>query len=145
MLAITVGSPSTAGPLVGRELELERVDETLDALERGDAICLTVEGEPGIGKTRLLSALRARADDRGHTVLAGAAAEFERELPFSVFVDALDAYVASHSLAEHRAWDADLASELRKVPPRCAGPTAATARSPTTGSGRIAPSAGSSG
>jgi predicted ATPase len=85
-----VESHTSAGPIVGREVELERLDGALDALERGDATALTVEGEPGIGKTRLLGALSERAEDRGHIVLSGAAAEFERELPFSVFVDALD-------------------------------------------------------
>ena len=34
-----------------------------------------VEGEPGIGKTWLLSELRRRAEERGHLVLAGSAAE----------------------------------------------------------------------
>ena len=42
--------------------------------------------------------LRARAEERGFLVLAGSATEFERDLPFSVWVDALDAYVASLEL-----------------------------------------------
>ena len=45
-----------------------------------------MEGEPGIGKTRLLAELRERADSRGHLVLAGSAAEFERDMPFGVWV-----------------------------------------------------------
>jgi ATP/maltotriose-dependent transcriptional regulator MalT len=49
-------------------------------------------GEPGIGKTRLLAELAARADARGHLVLTGSASELERDLPFWVFVDALDEY-----------------------------------------------------
>src|SRR5262249_42619001 len=39
--------------------------------------------------------LAACAGARGHLVLSGAASEFENDLPFSVFVDALDEYVAS--------------------------------------------------
>ena len=50
-------------------------------------------GEPGIGKTRLLAELATRADARGHLVLSGSASELERDLPFSVFVDALDEYL----------------------------------------------------
>ena len=49
-------------------------------------------GEPGIGKTRLLAELAARADARGQLVLSGSASELERDLPFWVFVDALDEY-----------------------------------------------------
>ena len=90
---------NTASPTVGREPELERLDAALEGLAAGTPACVTVEGEPGIGKTHVCSrALRARAEDRGFLVLSGSATEFERDLPFSVWVDALDAYVASQEL-----------------------------------------------
>ncbi len=107
----------SAGRIVGRETELGHLDTALDALDEGNGACLTVEGEPGIGKTRLLGELRARAEQRGHVVLAGVAAEFEREMPFSVWVDALDAYVVSQDLSDQEGWDADLAGELGQVLP----------------------------
>jgi predicted ATPase len=66
----------------------------LDDLDRGCPGAIELAGEPGIGKTRLLAEVVARAGARGHLVLSGAASEFERDLPFSVFVDALDEYVA---------------------------------------------------
>ena len=50
-------------------------------------------GEPGIGKTRMLAELEARAAAKGQIVLSGNASELESELPFWVFVDALDEYV----------------------------------------------------
>ncbi|HEX8206000.1 MAG TPA: ATP-binding protein, partial [Solirubrobacteraceae bacterium] len=65
-----------APPLVGRERELERLDALLEDLDGGGARCVAIEGEPGIGKTRLLAALRERAEGRGHLALAGSAAEF---------------------------------------------------------------------
>ena len=43
---------------VGRLPELETARGVLDDLQDGSAGCLVVEGEPGIGKTRLLSELR---------------------------------------------------------------------------------------
>jgi ATP/maltotriose-dependent transcriptional regulator MalT len=70
----------------------------LDELSRGCPGAVEVAGEPGIGKTRLLRELAARAEARGHLVLSGAASEFENDLPFSVFVDALDEYVAGLEL-----------------------------------------------
>jgi DNA-binding NarL/FixJ family response regulator len=110
----------TAATLVGREVELEHLEAALDALTAGRPAYVTLEGEPGIGKTRLLGELRARAEQRGHVVLSGAAAEFEREMPFSVWVDALDAYVVSQDFAEHESWDEELAAELGQVLPSLA-------------------------
>ena len=42
-----------SGPVVGRLREIEAIQQEMDAIERGMS-CLTLEGEPGIGKTRLL-------------------------------------------------------------------------------------------
>lgn len=84
-----------AEPIVGRGAELEAVDRALAELEQGRPALLEVVGEPGIGKTRLLSELGELADSLGHLVLSGSASELEGDLPFSVFVDALDDYVES--------------------------------------------------
>ncbi len=78
---------------VGREHELARLLEELAAAHAGDARFAAIEGEPGIGKTRLLRELSRRATDEHCLVLHGRAAEFERELPFGLFVDALDSYL----------------------------------------------------
>src|SRR3954464_8651502 len=79
--------------LVGRAGELSSLDRVLVELDQGRSGATLLVGEPGIGKTRLLAELAARADARGHLVLSGSASELERDLPFSVFVDALDEYV----------------------------------------------------
>ncbi|HEY1344550.1 MAG TPA: AAA family ATPase [Streptosporangiaceae bacterium] len=82
------------GHFVGRAGELASLERILDEVDRGCPGAIELAGEPGIGKTRLLRELAARAGARGYLVLSGSAAEFERDLPFSVFVDALDEYVA---------------------------------------------------
>src|SRR4051794_30758581 len=106
-----------AGPTVGRESELGRLEVALDELEAAASACLAVEGEPGIGKTRLLAELRGRSDSRGFLTLAGTATEFERDMPFSVWVDALDAYVSSQELDRHELWSEELAGELAEIIP----------------------------
>ena len=82
-----------ADEIVGREGELRSFEAALSELERGRPVALELEGEPGIGKTRLLAELGRIADERGFLVLTGSASELEVELPFWVFVDALDEYV----------------------------------------------------
>jgi len=83
-----------AGHFVGRAEELSSLERILDELDRGCPGAIELAGEPGIGKTRLLRELAARAEARGQLVLSGSASELEHDLPFSVFVDALDEYVA---------------------------------------------------
>ena len=63
------------------------------SLITGGSAALELVGEPGIGKSRLVAELIARADTRGHLVLSGSASELERDLPFGVFVDAIDEYL----------------------------------------------------
>jgi predicted ATPase/DNA-binding CsgD family transcriptional regulator len=102
---------------VGREAELEQLDAALDALATTTSACVVVEGEPGIGKTHLLASLRRNAEGRGFLVLAGSATEFERDLPFSVWVDALDAYVASQEFDLDKTWGVELVDELAEIIP----------------------------
>ncbi len=103
---------------VGRAPELEQLDLMLGELDGAAPACLAVEGEPGIGKTHLLSELRRRADGQGMLVLAGTGAEFERDLPFGVWTDALDAYVASRDPDE---LPTAVSDELGGVLPSLAG------------------------
>jgi DNA-binding NarL/FixJ family response regulator len=105
-----VAIDSIARPTVGRDAELAKVDGVLDGLTRPGCACLVVEGEPGIGKTRLLAELRERAAERGHLVLAGSAAEFERDVALSVWADALDEH-----LGEELELDALVAEERYRV------------------------------
>src|SRR5689334_4219119 len=106
------------GTLVGRAAELRALDRLLDDAAAGRAGAVAVVGEPGIGKTRLLAELSARADGRGVLVLSGSASEFERDLPFWVFVDALDEYLAG--LAPTRL-SGELRAALAPVFPACGG------------------------
>ncbi|MBV9383049.1 MAG: helix-turn-helix domain-containing protein [Streptosporangiaceae bacterium] len=76
-------------PLVGRASEMRALRWALDELAAGRGAVLELTGDPGIGKTRLLLEFAAEAERRGFGVLKGNATEFERDLPFQVFVDAL--------------------------------------------------------
>src|SRR5512133_3228347 len=104
-------------PLVGRAQELAALEQRLDELNTEAPGAIELVGEPGIGKTRLLTELAARAELRGHLVLSGSASELERELPFSVFVHALDEYVESLEPQLLSTLDDDVQAELGHVLP----------------------------
>ncbi|MEA2466499.1 MAG: hypothetical protein QOJ57_625 [Thermoleophilaceae bacterium] len=106
-----------AAHFVGRHVELSLLDATLGELDGGHAQAIEVVGAAGIGKTRLLAELAARADARGHIVLRGAGADLERDLPFWVFVDALDDYLAGVEPRRLANLDQAVRAELAQVFP----------------------------
>jgi DNA-binding CsgD family transcriptional regulator len=104
-------------PLVGRIEELALLGCALDEVARGGWQAVELVGEPGIGKTRLLRELTRRADLRGQLVLSGSASELERDLPFWVFVNALDDYVRGLDPRLFGLLDGDVRAELAHVFP----------------------------
>lgn len=112
-------SPALSGiartAFVGRERELAALLAGLEAAGAGVGQVALVAGEAGIGKTRLLGELAARARARGWRVLAGAAEEAEGLPPYFPFSEALRAYVRTAPLAVLRAQLGDEASEVALV------------------------------
>jgi DNA-binding CsgD family transcriptional regulator len=118
---------SVASAFIGRTAELDALHEALEAIERGRAHAVQVIGPAGIGKTRLLAELARLAEARGHAVLAGAGAELEQDLPFWVFVDALDEFVEALDPRTLERMDEQVRSELGQVLPALAGAGTAAA------------------
>src|SRR5580692_6708145 len=77
------------GGWVGRERESRILDEVLDRLDSGVGAVIEVIGEPGIGKTRLLTELAFRAMARGIQVLAGQASYAQSYIPGDLLVSTL--------------------------------------------------------
>ena len=78
-----------SGQLVGRERELERLRRILGVTASGSTATVLIEGEAGIGKTRLLEGLIEFARPAGTTVVRGEGHPLERTRPFGVLIDAL--------------------------------------------------------
>ena len=81
---------SSAEGLVGREAELAVAAAAVRELSEGRASMLVVEGEAGIGKTRLVQSIVDDACSREVAVFWGQAHPFERTRPFGVVAAALD-------------------------------------------------------
>jgi DNA-binding CsgD family transcriptional regulator len=71
-----------AAPLVERERELAALERVLAGARRGEGAAAIVEGPAGIGKSRLLIAAAAAAEDL--EVLRARGSELERDFPFGV-------------------------------------------------------------
>jgi DNA-binding CsgD family transcriptional regulator len=109
--------PALAAHFIGRRPELSVLEAALDELDGRRAQAIEIVGAAGLGKTRLLAELAARADTRGHIVLGGAGADLERDLPFWVFVDALDEYLAGVEPRRLANLEEDVRVELAHVFP----------------------------
>ena len=70
--------------ILGRERELERIDELIGQAQTGRGAVAVLEGPAGIGKTALLLEVVRRAESSGFSVLQGGGARLEREYAFGV-------------------------------------------------------------
>ncbi len=67
-------------PVIGREAELVQLDEALNAARMRQGRLIELVGEPGIGKSRLVDELKARAI--GFNMLAGSCERYTTSVPF---------------------------------------------------------------
>ena len=87
-------SPSWWAPLVGREAELARLDMAVNETVAGQGGLVLVSGEPGIGKTRLVEEVAARAAQAGALVAWGRIDEAEGSPPYWPWVQLLRAVLS---------------------------------------------------
>ena len=73
--------------LVGREQELAVLSDTLDRLAYGAGAVVALTGEPGVGKSRLTAAARARAEERGFQWLEGRCVSYGAGLAYWPYLE----------------------------------------------------------
>jgi predicted ATPase len=76
-------------PLRGRAVELRTLVDALGRAAGGRPAVVIVEGEAGIGKSRLLAEALEAARARGLQVVAGRGQDLERNRPFGLLADSL--------------------------------------------------------
>ncbi len=78
---------------VGREAELARMEDRLQHIFTGKGALLLLEGEAGVGKTRLAYQVLGSAAERGATVISATCQVLEQDLPFAPLADSLGRYL----------------------------------------------------
>jgi DNA-binding CsgD family transcriptional regulator/tetratricopeptide (TPR) repeat protein len=126
------GHERTGTRLVGRRRELAQIDRLLDGAQPGNATILQIAGESGIGKTKLLSHVTARASMQGYLAIVGRAAEFEPDEPFGAFLGALDQTFAELPRRALRSLGAEESRELLGVFPTLASRMGSREDEPST-------------
>jgi predicted ATPase len=87
-------------PLIGRERALERLLGLLRDRKEPVPRTVIITGEAGVGKTRLLQELAARAGEEGAAVLWGGGGGHAQRFGYGAFSIALEAYAGRCSDAE---------------------------------------------
>ena len=82
------------GALFGRAAELARLTDALEMIqsEDGRPLCIFIEGDAGIGKSRLVEEMVRLMRERGLSGLRGMGRSIERQTPYRVWRDIFSSY-----------------------------------------------------
>jgi class 3 adenylate cyclase/tetratricopeptide (TPR) repeat protein len=80
-------------PLVGRAQELSLLDAAWEQARTGKGASVCVEGEPGVGKSRLIYEFMRGLDGTGAVLLEAACPSYGRSIPFRPLMEMLREYL----------------------------------------------------
>jgi tetratricopeptide (TPR) repeat protein len=118
---VQTSGPAERTPFIGREAESSDLEKALDRMLTGQGGIVLIGGEPGVGKTRLVRELLAKARQRGCVALAGHCYEMEGAPPFVPFVEIVEQTVrlvpqgARAAMGEFAAEIAAMVPSLRRA------------------------------
>ena len=107
------------GPLLGRTAELHTLIKLYHTAHRGHTQVVLVEGEVGIGKTRLASEFLAWVEIEGADVVQGRASEGGGQLPYRPVVEALRSRIERENAPDDLLSDTWLSELARLLPELC--------------------------
>ncbi|MBS1250074.1 MAG: Photosystem I assembly protein Ycf3 [Chloroflexi bacterium] len=84
-------------PLIGRQSEFMRLQRAIDTAiqeQRGELVL--VEGEAGIGKSRLVSELKDHLGKAPWRILEGRSLTYRRSIPYWIFIELMRGYFGIH-------------------------------------------------
>jgi tetratricopeptide (TPR) repeat protein len=112
-----IDRPVVCPVIIGREQNLTLLDGILGAVGRGEGQTVLLAGEAGVGKSRMVSEIRARAGRQGLSILQGNCFDTDRSLPYAPILDMLRGLLATQSaeqIASH--WEPNAAEMVKLLP-----------------------------
>ncbi|MFN8440692.1 MAG: AAA family ATPase [Caldilineaceae bacterium] len=102
---------------VGRDQEIAVMEQALAQAIAGKGNLLLLEGEAGVGKTRLAYATLQQAAQSGSTVISAACQALEHHLPFAPLADAIGRYIHTLPTAALHSLPHNSLSQLAQIVP----------------------------
>ncbi len=113
--------PVSSPEFIGREQELATLESLLRQAKASEGAFALISGESGVGKSRLVAELSARARSRAMTVLIGECLELaEGELPYAPLIGALRSLLRERSREETQELLVSPHDELARLLPELA-------------------------
>lgn len=112
--------PAIAGrrtPFVGRERESAVLSQWLEAAGQGQGAVVLIAGEPGVGKTRLVSEFASAARSRAWLTLSGTAYESEGMPPYLPLLEPLRRYLRDLPIDDRAGLSSGVSQELALLIP----------------------------
>jgi predicted ATPase/class 3 adenylate cyclase len=109
-------APGNLTPMVGREKERAALDSALQALQDGASRLVMIEGEAGIGKSRLVAELLGLAQARGVSVLSGAGDGIEKSTPYHAWRPVFSQLFSLDPLSKAEQQRAQALAQLESAP-----------------------------
>lgn len=114
--------PVFDSPLVGRAAEWQALLAAWDEASAGEARIVLIDGEPGVGRSRLLDDFLRLAAARGATVLLGRAFDAGRDVPYGALRELLRGAIdAPGAAGTDETWLAEVARAVPEVHQRFPG------------------------
>jgi len=109
--------PICSPVLIGREREIATLQSLIDQVKQGQGRVVLLSGEAGIGKSRLLAAVKRRASEQGFLVLQGACFPTDRSSPYAPLLDLLSSSQTQELLSLSTTNSEPLTRELTRLFP----------------------------
>ncbi len=97
---ISANSPLLCPIVIGRMRQLEIIQDAIARVKAGTGQIISLAGDAGIGKSRLVSEIRRAGDEQNWQILQGNCLEVIRMLPYAPLIDLLRGGVNNLSTAE---------------------------------------------
>lgn len=123
-------------PLVGRDSELAELEAEFRRACRGEFRCLLIEGQPGIGKSRLAAEFQRRHGS-GAITLAARGYDLGASSPFGLWIEALEGYLRGLPDDEVRSLCAGASEALATLLPSIAALRRGETAGPSSRAGQI--------